>query len=247
MDDLASAVAAASQAIREVGGFTLQQRCVLGTFAFASLALVEDLKASDDLLESSLLAKALAGDVDAQMQLKARAGEKVAETELDQIPASAEALILDSDPSQAQAVHTILRFGSASAVIDGPPGTGKSQTIANAISALIAEGKSVLFVAEKRAALDVVQRRLSAAGLGSLILDMRRRHACARVPTAARGREPHRTHAPARRSPNGTKLRRPAQNPQRARGTDEPAPAGLQLVALRPHGPPRQIQRKRRS
>jgi hypothetical protein len=69
MDDLASAIAAASQAIREVGGFTLQQRCVLGTFAFASLALVEDLKASDDLLESSLLAKALAGDVDAQMQL----------------------------------------------------------------------------------------------------------------------------------------------------------------------------------
>ena len=54
---------------------------------------------------------------------------------------------------------------------DGPPGTGKSQTIANAIGAMVARGKSVLFVAEKRAAIDVVIRRLNDVGLGELVMD----------------------------------------------------------------------------
>ncbi len=57
-------------------------------------------------------------------------------------------------------------------VIHGPPGTGKSQTIANVISTCIAEGKSVLFVSEKTAALDVVKRRLDEAGLGLFCLDL---------------------------------------------------------------------------
>lgn len=56
-------------------------------------------------------------------------------------------------------------------VIQGPPGTGKSQTIANLIVALAAEGLKVLFVAEKRAALEVVQQRLQQRGLGHLLLD----------------------------------------------------------------------------
>jgi len=53
-----------------------------------------------------------------------------------------------------------------------PPGTGKSQTIANLIAGLISQGKRVLFVAEKRAALEVVYKRLSQVGLGHLILDL---------------------------------------------------------------------------
>ena len=54
----------------------------------------------------------------------------------------------------------------------GPPGTGKSQTITNLLSHAVAAGKRVLFVAEKRAALDVVQRRLEAVGMGPLSLDL---------------------------------------------------------------------------
>ena len=59
-----------------------------------------------------------------------------------------------------------------SLIIKGPPGTGKSQTIANLIASLIARGKKVLFVAEKRAAIDAVTKRLSQQNLGDLVLDL---------------------------------------------------------------------------
>ncbi|MDO9069015.1 MAG: hypothetical protein Q7W05_11240, partial [Deltaproteobacteria bacterium] len=59
-----------------------------------------------------------------------------------------------------------------SLVIEGPPGTGKSQTITNLIAAAMAQGKRVLFVAEKLAALKVVRRRLDAAGLGEFCLEL---------------------------------------------------------------------------
>ena len=58
-----------------------------------------------------------------------------------------------------------------SEVIWGPPGTGKSQTIANLIAALIADSKRVLFVAQKQAAVEVVISRLNRAGLGDLVMD----------------------------------------------------------------------------
>ena len=57
-------------------------------------------------------------------------------------------------------------------VLEGPPGTGKSQTITNLLTHAVADGKRVLFVAEKRAALDVVARRLDAVGMGMFALDL---------------------------------------------------------------------------
>src|SRR4029450_2390256 len=57
-------------------------------------------------------------------------------------------------------------------VLEGPPGTGKSQTITNLLGHAVANGKKVLFVAEKRAALDVVARRLDAVGMGMFALDL---------------------------------------------------------------------------
>ena len=57
-------------------------------------------------------------------------------------------------------------------MIEGPPGTGKSQTITNLIAACLAEGKKVLFVAEKLAALEVVKNRLSLAGLDPFVLEL---------------------------------------------------------------------------
>src|SRR6185437_15536280 len=60
----------------------------------------------------------------------------------------------------------------ASFVMYGPPGTGKSQTIANVIAELLAQGKTVLFVSEKAAALEVVQKRLRLAGLGDYALEL---------------------------------------------------------------------------
>ncbi|HEU5080987.1 MAG TPA: AAA domain-containing protein [Opitutaceae bacterium] len=79
---------------------------------------------------------------------------------------SQEFLVTHADPCQAEAVARARR--SAALVIHGPPGTGKSQTIANIIGDHLARGERVLFVCDKRTAIDVVKYRLDAMGLGSL-------------------------------------------------------------------------------
>jgi hypothetical protein len=79
-------------------------------------------------------------------------------------------LIRDADSSQHSALVHALR--GQNLVIEGPPGTGKSQTITNLIAAALARGKTVLFVSEKLAALEVVRRRLDDAGLGMFCLEV---------------------------------------------------------------------------
>lgn len=79
-------------------------------------------------------------------------------------------LVLDADHSQRAAVSAALR--GESFVLFGPPGTGKSQTIANIIAALAAAGRRSLFVAEKQAAVDAVLRRLRSVGLEGLVLNL---------------------------------------------------------------------------
>lgn len=79
-------------------------------------------------------------------------------------------LIDDADSSQHSALIDAL--SNKSLVIAGPPGTGKSQTITNFIAAALAKGKTVLFVSEKAAALEVVRRRLDNAGLGIFCLEL---------------------------------------------------------------------------
>jgi very-short-patch-repair endonuclease len=75
-----------------------------------------------------------------------------------------------SDSSQLRAI--CVASGGKNLVIEGPPGTGKSQTITNLITHLLATGRTVLFVSEKMAALDVVHRRLSSLGLGAFCLEL---------------------------------------------------------------------------
>lgn len=79
-------------------------------------------------------------------------------------------LVDRADSSQCEALQTALR--GQNLVIEGPPGTGKSQTITNLIAAALARGKTVLFVAEKLAALQVVRRRMRELGLGDFCLEL---------------------------------------------------------------------------
>ena len=88
----------------------------------------------------------------------------------DAFPPEQAVTILDADASQRQCVAAA-REGR-SFVMDGPPGTGKSQTIANMIAELITHGKTVLFVSEKAAALDVVHNRLAHVGLDEYVLEL---------------------------------------------------------------------------
>lgn len=87
--------------------------------------------------------------------------------------------VVDADSSQTVAIEEVAR--GRHLVIKGPPGTGKSQTITNIIAAAAAQGRTVLFVAEKMAALDVVHRRLRDAGLSSLALELHSSKANKRV------------------------------------------------------------------
>ncbi len=148
-----------------VPGFQIAPRLVLGTFSYAKLPMVADLAAQLETLANHDVVAALAGDPTALKAVRTTVPDSPADTD----PAR-EHLILDADSSQ-QAVIDAVRSG-ANLVIKGPPGTGKSQTIANLIASLASEGKRTLFVAEKRAAIDAVVGRLRRLGLGDLVLDV---------------------------------------------------------------------------
>ena len=83
--------------------------------------------------------------------------------------------VVDADASQTRVIEEV-RSGR-SVVVQGPPGTGKSQTITNMIAAAVHDGKTVLFVAEKMAALDVVHERLKKCGLADICLELHSRTA----------------------------------------------------------------------
>lgn len=156
-------------AVTRVKGFVVKPRLVLGNFSFQKMAMVSDLQQHGELFASNDVLASLAGDETARQRLAARRTE-VEPRQLDKIPADNEYLVLDADSSQQRVIHTVLKMQSG--VIQGPPGTGKSQTIVNLIAALVAAGQRVLFVAEKRAALDVVLHRLERIGLDNLTLDL---------------------------------------------------------------------------
>ncbi|MAS95509.1 MAG: hypothetical protein CMO55_20100 [Verrucomicrobiales bacterium] len=86
------------------------------------------------------------------------------------IPVNRLSHVIDADSSQSAAIEEVR--AQKNLVIQGPPGTGKSQTITNLIATAVLDGKRVLFVAEKLAALEVVKRRLDAYGLGALALEL---------------------------------------------------------------------------
>jgi very-short-patch-repair endonuclease len=158
------------RAVRDVPGFEVSTELVLGTFSFAKYLMWKDLAANaGQLLQSPLVKHLLERDP---------AGESFMDSEgfprperLDATVSAAQLFTpLPADSSQLAAV--VASAGRHSFVLDGPPGTGKSQTIANMIAHNLALGRRVLFVAEKRAALDVVYRRLAEQGLGEFCLEL---------------------------------------------------------------------------
>jgi len=155
---------------RQVPGFGVEERIVLANFAYAKLAMVTDLDAALDELAANDLIAALAGDQEARAAIRGQGSGAGVIPGPDQVPLADEFLVLDADSSQNYAINAVL--AGRSLIVKGPPGTGKSQTIANLIGSLIARGKKVLFVAEKRAAIDAVTKRLTQRNLGELVLDL---------------------------------------------------------------------------
>jgi hypothetical protein len=155
-----------------VPDWAIADRFVLGNFWYAKLPMVKDLEGSIETLASHDVAVALAGDGQAREALASSRRGSVAQDppSLDGLSPREEFNVLDSDSSQSLAIARAC--GGESLVLKGPPGTGKSQTIANLICHAIGEGKRILFVAEKRAAIEAVTKRLNAADLGDLVLDL---------------------------------------------------------------------------
>jgi very-short-patch-repair endonuclease len=165
----------AAAAAAEVPGFGITGRRVIGTFTYAKLPMVKDMEAAGDLLAESDLVAAISGDPEAQELVAGdrSAARRIAAAETPEGSADSpedDYSVLDADSSQRHAIDTVL--AGQSLVIHGPPGTGKSQTIANLIAALVARGRKVLFVAEKRAAIDAVLSRLKGVDLGDVVLDI---------------------------------------------------------------------------
>ncbi|WP_243076574.1 AAA domain-containing protein [Microbacterium sp. SS28] len=154
----------------DVDGFLTRPELVIGTFSYQKQPMVNDV--SDiSAIQASDLAAALAGDPAAASRIRSAAGDiDVHESDPDYAPVDSEYLVLDADASQSFVVNAAL--AGRNLVVQGPPGTGKSQTIANVIAALVADGKHVLFVAQKRAAITAVLDRLDGADLSHLLLDL---------------------------------------------------------------------------
>lgn len=168
-ESLAMAFEGVARLGRQVPEFAIDQtwRC-LTNLAFQKMAMVQEIQEGQEAMSASLLVASLAGDPEAARALKS-GGPENQDLDLDRVPAREELLLFNADGSQQAAIHAALRD---SLVIYGPPGTGKSQTIANFIGASVVRGEKILFVSQKRAALEVVQERLKRRGLGHLILDL---------------------------------------------------------------------------
>ncbi|MCA9141065.1 MAG: DUF4011 domain-containing protein, partial [Planctomycetales bacterium] len=157
-------------AIRKLSGFEVVDETSLATFSFAKYLMWKDLVERSDQLEQNRVVRHLVRDPDKAFQSDASTSIPTA-SEMDQRFNPAQLIHpLDADSTQLAAVMAAAEGHDF--VLVGPPGTGKSQTIANMIAQCLAGGKTVLFVAEKTAALDVVQRRLEQNGLGDFCVEL---------------------------------------------------------------------------
>jgi very-short-patch-repair endonuclease len=165
-EHLQAYLAQVQQAIASHDRWSILPTAGLGTFAFQKVSMWQDLSTNEDQVTSHTVCRALAGDA-APMRAQAAPAPQGALD--DRAPLNAAHIILDCDSSQHEAIQLVKQ--GRNLVLDGPPGTGKSQTIANIIAQSLADGKTVLFVSEKAAALEVVKRRLDAKNLGSFCLE----------------------------------------------------------------------------
>jgi very-short-patch-repair endonuclease len=155
-------------AVKEIPGFEVTTETAIGTFSFAKYLMWKDLVDRRDQLIANPVVKHL---IEGGEEGYSGHSWDAREEDLDQVTGPAHLFTpLPADSSQLAAV--VAAEAGCDFVLDGPPGTGKSQTIANMIVHNILKGKKVLFVAEKMAALDVVYRRLEERGLGDFCLEV---------------------------------------------------------------------------
>lgn len=164
--DIKGIFALVRQAIKNKKNWDIAELAFIGQFSFSQFIMWKDLgDRSEELKKNKVVRGLIEGGM--QDELPPLVDAK----SLDDTIAPAEmAIPMSADSSQLAAVCSASK--GSSFVLHGPPGTGKSQTITNIIANALFHGKSVLFIAEKMAALSVVQSRLEKIGIGDFCLEL---------------------------------------------------------------------------
>ncbi|WP_342740060.1 DUF3320 domain-containing protein [Bradyrhizobium sp. B117] len=155
--------------VKNIKGWEVTEQVVLATLSFTKYLMWKDLVDRTEILKRNSVVRHL---IDTPTHTYDGGGAAfVTQNTIDEIVDPAELFTpLSADSSQVAAVLAAQRGGDF--VLFGPPGTGKSQTIANMITNCLAHQKTVLFVSQKTAALEVVRQRMHAIGLGNYCLEV---------------------------------------------------------------------------
>ncbi|OKL36697.1 DUF4011 domain-containing protein [Domibacillus mangrovi] len=149
--------------------WTITQESYIGLFSFNKLVMFTDFEQYENDVKENPFVQALSG-IEQERDICERDNIQDIKT-YDQKGSSERSFqILDADSSQQESI--LAAKNGVSFIMQGPPGTGKSQTITNIIAESLADGKRVLFVSEKKAALDVVKKRIDDKGLSDYCLDL---------------------------------------------------------------------------
>ena len=154
--------------------WSLKNWSTIGLFSFSNISIYNDLDFANwegnPLEEKEILKSFIQGTpcskVESMGSLELFQDQEESQFSIDEIPN----LIADADSTQYAVIKKSIE--GKSLVVQGPPGTGKSQTITNIISSLLSNGKSVLFAADKLAALEVVRNRLASKSLDKFCLEI---------------------------------------------------------------------------
>ena len=166
--DLAAAIGALRNALVEADlPFHVEGSADLAILQFAKFRMWKDLDENWETFMAAPLVRHLVESPTNEFVDPAGAGSAEPSVDLDRLAADCP---VPADASQLEAVAAAQ--AGRTFVLEGPPGTGKSQTITNLLAHAMASGQRVLFVAEKRAALEVVSKRLNEVGLGEFALDL---------------------------------------------------------------------------
>lgn len=145
----------------------VEEQAILGTFSFSKFIMWNDIhNNADKLIQNKIVASLISGKAQWDVDLNQFASEDLDKT----YHPSQIALPISADSSQLESICAAGQ--DKSFILHGPPGTGKSQTITNIIANALYNGKKVLFVAEKMAALSVVQKRLEAIGIAPFCIEL---------------------------------------------------------------------------
>jgi Protein of unknown function (DUF4011)/REase_MTES_1575/AAA domain/Protein of unknown function (DUF3320) len=166
--DVAKILRAVQERVKDIRGWEVTDDLVLSTVSFTKYLMWKDLVDRTEALKRNDVVRHL---IETPKHAYEKGDPFISPRDIDHVVEPAQVFMpMSADSSQTAAVVAAAR--GKDFVLFGPPGTGKSQTITNMIATCLAHGKTVLFVSQKTAALEVVQRRLADIGLGSYCLEV---------------------------------------------------------------------------